>query len=66
MSCSKPKHQQVDCTIKEKLAILYKLDCGIKVVDVCKQFNLRQSTLSTWKKQRPKLKEILNAGKYSI
>ena len=51
MSVSKPKQQHTDQTIKEKIEILGKLDCGVKAVDLCKQFNLSQSTLSTWKKQ---------------
>ena len=35
----------------EKIEILGKLHCSVKAVDLCKQFNLSQSTLSTWKKQ---------------
>ena len=60
---SKPKRQHTDRTIKEKLDILRKLDCGVKGVDICKQFNLSHSTLSTWKKQRAKLNEMVDAGK---
>ena len=63
MSFSKPKRQHTDRTLKEKLDILHKLDCGVKGVDICKQFNLSQSTLSTWKKQRTKLQEMVDAGK---
>ena len=63
MSVSKPKHQHTDRTIKEKIEILGKLDCGVKAVDLCKQFNLSQSTLSTWKKQRCKLNKMVDAGK---
>ena len=63
MSVSKPKHQHTDQTIKEKIEILGKLDCGVKAVDLCKQFNLSQSMLSTWKKQRCKLNEMADAGK---
>ena len=63
MSCSKPKHQHVDWTLKEKLEILNKLDCSMKAVDVCKIYNLSQSTLFTWKKQKPKLKDMVDAGK---
>ena len=63
MSCSKPKGQHVDRTLKEKLQILNKLECGMKAIDVCKEFNLSQSTLSTWKKQRKKLKDMVDAGK---
>ena len=47
----------------KKNEILGKLDCGVKAVDLCKQFNLSQSTLSTWKKQRAKLNEMFDAGK---
>ena len=63
MSVSKPKSQHTDHTIREKIEILGKLDCGVKAVDLCKQFNLSQSTLSTWKKQRCKLNEMVDAGK---
>ena len=63
MSVSKPKCQHTNQTIKEKIEILGKLDCGVKAVDLCKQFNLSQSTLSTWKKQRCKLNEMVDAEK---
>ena len=63
MSLSKVKRQHTDWTLKEKIEILGKLDCGVKAVDLCKQFNLSQSTLSTWKKQRAKLNEMVDAGK---
>ena len=63
MSCSKPKYQYVDQTLKEKLQILNKLECGMKAVDVCKTYNLNQSTLSTWKKQKSKLRYMVDAGK---
>ena len=63
MSLSKAKHQHTDRTLKEKIEILGKLDCGVKAVDLCKQFNLSQSTLSMWKKQRCKLNEMVDAGK---
>ena len=60
MSCSKPKYQHTDHMLKEKLDIFRKLDFGIKAVDVC---NLSQSTLSMWKKQKDKLKEMVDNGK---
>ena len=41
MSLSKPKCQHLDRTLKEKIEILSKLDCGVKAVDLCKQFNIR-------------------------
>ena len=63
MSLSKPKHQHTDQTLKEKIDILSKLDCGVKAVDLCRQFNLSQSMLSTWKKQRAKMNEMVDAGK---
>ena len=63
MSLFKVKRQHTDQTLKEKIEILGKLDCGVKAVDLCKQFNLSQSTLSTWKKQRAKLNEMVDAGK---
>ena len=63
MSLSKSKHQHTDRTIKEKIEILGKLESGVKAVDLYRQFNLSQSTLSTWKKQRCKLNEMVDAGK---
>ena len=35
----------------------------MKVIDVCKAYNLSPSTLSTWKKQKAKLKDTVDAGK---
>ena len=63
MSVSKPKRQHTNRTLKEKIEILGKLDSGLKAVDVCKRFNISQSTLSTWKKQRGKINEMVDAGK---
>ena len=63
MSFSKPKRAHIDRTIEEKLNILNKLDCGAKAVEICRQFNLSQSTLSTWKKQCVKLREMVDSGK---
>ena len=63
MSCSKPKCQHVNQTLKEKLEILNKLECGMKAVDVCMSYNLSLSTLSTWKKQKLKSKDMVDAGK---
>ena len=64
MSLSKPKlkHQHTDQE-KEKIEILDKLDCSVKAVDICKRFNISQSILSTWKKQRAKINEMVDAGK---
>ena len=63
MSSPKPKCQHVDQTLKEKLEILKKLECGMKPVDVCRQYGISQSTLSAWKKQKSKLKDLADAGK---
>ena len=63
MPYSKPKHQHIGCTIKEKLEILSKLDCGVKAVDLYQLHSLSQSTLFTWKKQKVKLKDMAEAGK---
>ena len=63
MSCYKPKRQHVDHTLKEKFQILNKLECCMKAVDVCKAYNLSQLALSTWKKQKAKLKDMVDAGK---
>ena len=35
----------------------------MKAVNVCKTYNLSQLTLSTWKKQKSKLKDMVDAGK---
>ena len=56
MSCSKPKRQHVDRMLKEKLQILNELECGMKGIDVCKEFNLSQSTLSMWIEAENKVK----------
>ena len=63
ISLSKAKCQHTDQTLKEKIEILGKLDCGVKAVDLCKQFNLSQSMLCTWKKQRCKINEMVDVGK---
>ena len=63
LSLSKPKCQHTDQTIKEKIEVLGKLDCGVKAVEQCKQFNLSQSMLSPWKKQKTKLNEMVDTGK---
>ena len=60
---AKPKRQHNDRTLKENIQILDKLDCGVKAIDLCKQFNLSQSTISSWKKQRSKLKGMVDDGK---
>ena len=60
---AKPKRQHTDRTLKEKIEILNKLDCGVKAIDLCKQFNLSQFTILTWKKQRNKLKGMVDDGK---
>ena len=56
-----PTH--TDRTLKEKIEILAKLDCSVKAVDICKRFNISQSMLSTWKKQRGKINEMVDVGK---
>ena len=35
----------------------------MKAIDVCKVFNLSQLTLLMWKKQKTKLKDMVDAGK---
>ena len=35
----------------------------MKAVDVCKTYNISQSTLSAWKKQKSKLKDMVDSGK---
>ena len=63
MSCSKPKLQHIDLTLKENLENFSKLEYGMKVVDVCKTYNLSQSTLFIWKKQKSKLNDVVDVGK---
>ena len=63
MKMAKPERQHTDCTLKEKIEIFDQLDCGVKAIDLCKQFNLSQSTISTWKKQSSKLKGMVDDGK---
>ena len=59
MSVSKPKRQHTDRTIREKIEILGKLDCGVKAVDLCKQFNFK----SIHAVYMEKLNEMVDAGK---
>ena len=59
----KPKRQHIDHTIKEKIEILKKLECGVKAKDLCKQYGIKASMLSTWKAKREKIKEMVEAGK---
>ena len=63
MSCSKIKRQHTDRTLKEKIEILRKLDSGVKAKDLCNQFSLSPSMLSTWKKQRSKINGMVDEGK---
>ena len=49
--------------LKKNFNFKTKLECSMKVIDVCKEFNLSQSTLSMWKKQETKLKDMVDAGK---
>ena len=60
---AKPKRQHIDHTIKEKFKTLKELDCGVKAVDLCKQYGIKASMLSTWKANRQKIKEMVDAGK---
>ena len=38
---AKPKRQHTNHTLKEKIEILNKLDCGVKAIDLCRQFNFK-------------------------
>ena len=62
MDSPKPKRQHVDRTLKEKLDIL-KYVGSMKGIDICRKYNIKQSTLSTWKKQKAKLEEMVEEGK---
>ena len=55
--------QHTDRPLKVKLEVLGKLKKGIRGVDLCREYNLRASTLSTWKRDRKKLEEMANSGK---
>ena len=62
MDCPKLKRQHVDRTLKEKLEILKHLG-SMKGIDICRKYGIKQSTLSTWKKQKAKLQEMVEEGK---
>ena len=55
--------QHTDRTLKVKLEVLQKLKKGARGVDLCREYNLSPSTLSTWKCDREKLEEQVNSGK---
>ena len=62
MDSPKLKHQHVDRTLKEKLEILKHVG-SMKGIDICKNYDIKQLTLSTWKKQKVILQEIIEEGK---
>ena len=62
MDSPKLKHQHVDRTLKEKLEILKHVG-SMKGIDICRKYGIKQSTLSTWKKQKAKLEEMVEEGK---
>ena len=62
MDSPKLKRQHVDRTLKEKLEILKNVG-SMKGIDICRKFGIKQSTLSTWKKQKAKLQEMVEEGK---
>ena len=61
MDSPKPKRQHVDCTLKEKLEILKHVG-SMKGIDICRKYSIKQSTLSTWKKKRSELQEMVEEG----
>ena len=62
MDSPKLKRQHVDRTLKEKLDIL-QLVGSMKGIDICRKYGIKQSTLSTWKKHKTKLQEMVEEGK---
>ena len=62
MDSPKLKRQHVDRTLKEKLEILKHVG-SMKGIDICRKYGIKQSTLSTWKKQKAKLEEMVEEGK---
>ena len=62
MDSPKIKHQHIDRTLKGKLEILKHVG-SMKGIDICRKYGIKQSTLLTWKKQKPKLEEMLEEGK---
>ena len=60
---AKVKRQHKDRTLKEKIEILRKLKSGTKAADLCRQYGISQSTLSTWKKNEAKLQELVDDGR---
>ena len=55
--------QHTDRTLKVKLEVLNKLKKGAPAVDLCREYKLKASTVSTWKHDRDKLEELANSGK---
>ena len=62
MDSPKPKRQHVDRTLKEKLEILKHVG-SMKGIDICRKFGIKQSTLSTWKKNRKEFEQMVEEGK---
>ena len=62
MDSPKLKRQHVDRTLKEKLEILKHVG-SMKGIDICRKYGIKQLTLSTWKKQKAKLEEMVEEGK---
>ena len=58
----KPKRQHIDCTLKEKLEILKHVG-SMKGIDIFRKYGIKQSTLSTWKKKKAELEEMVEDGK---
>ena len=62
MDSQKPKCQHVNRTLKEKLEILKHVG-STKGVDICRKFDIKQLTLSTWKKKKKDFEQMVEEGK---
>ncbi len=53
--------RQARC-LKEKIEILNHIDQGDKLMDITKSTGLKQSTLSTWKKNATSIQKLADSG----
>ena len=51
-----------DHPLKEKLAVLNKLSNGSKPADLCREYGISHSTISTWKKERERIQSLADKG----
>ena len=56
-------HKHTDHTLKINIGGYEQIKKGARAVDLCREYNLSASTLSTWKHDRDKLEEMATSGK---